>query len=201
MKHSICVLVATVILGCLPGGAQQKVIPGGELAATRQRPEQPAYTLPPGKVQLGGRYGGSVFEDSGKVQESAGAEILVGLPKNFAVYGEGGWNHGIEVRPLNLNLGRDFYDLGSGLQWSIPNRSRIVPYFRGGVGLIHLTASPTIGRWSYGDSGSRFARSLGAGVRVHLRDGYGFLVGLQSLDGPDLPSIVRTSFGFFYQFK
>ncbi|MCP5116607.1 MAG: porin family protein [bacterium] len=211
MKHSICVLLVAVFLGCLPGGAQQQW-PGGTAPAsqaqraerpnpTARQPELPRYALPPGKVQLGGLYGGSVFQNSGKVQDSIGAQVLVGLRKNLAVYGEGAWNRGIEVDPLKINLGSDFYDLGGGMQLSIPNRSRIVPYFRGGIGLIHLTDTPAFGRWSDGNSGSRFAGSLGAGVRVHLTDRYGFQVGLRGFDGPDVGSIVRTSVGFFYQFK
>ena len=211
MKHSICVL--WILLGCLPGGAQQTVSPDGELAAThsRQRNESlepaapqselPGYALPPGKVQVGGLYGGSVFQDDGKVQDSIGAQVLVGLRKNLAVYGEGAWNRGIEPHPLRINLGADFYDLGGGLQLSIPNRSRIVPYFRGGVGLVHLTATRAFGQWPHRKSGTQFGGSIGAGVRVHLTDRYGLLVELRGFDGPDVGSNVRTSAGFFYQFK
>ena len=190
MKHSICVLLVLAFLGCFAGEAQS------------QQTEQPQYGLLPGQVQLAGRFGGSYLHRSGgQVQPSLGGELLVGLPKNLALFAEGTRHSSVELGVWNLKLGSDLYDFGGGVEWNIPNRTRVTPYLRGGVGLVHVNSRLGFRQRELWVSGSNIAGSFGGGLRVHLREGYGLLVDLRAFQGPDLPWMTRTSFGFFYRFK
>lgn len=191
MKHSICVWI--IILGCIPA------IAAGQIAALA---EPPGYKLLPGKVQLAGLVGGSYLGAGvAETQGTVGGEVLVGLPHNFAFFAEGTRHNSINLGVLDLRLGTDLYDFGGGVEWNIPNPSRIVPYFRAGVGLLHGRAEARFGRYRFGLSGSRFAGNFGGGVRIHLKERFGLLVDFRAFDGPDVPWMVKTSFGFFYRFQ
>ena len=196
MKHLICVFM--IFLGCFPGEAQQQW-PGG---SERRRTEAPHYRLLPGKVQLAGRFGGSyLHRGAGRVQPSFGGELVVGLPHNLALFAEGTRHHSVDLGVRNLRLGADLYDLGGGVEWNIPNRTRVVPYLRGGAGLVHVNTRVGFHRHNFWASGSNFAGNLGVGLRIHLKENYGPLVDMRAFQGPDLPWMARTSFGFFYRFK
>jgi hypothetical protein len=120
--------------------------------------ELPSHALAPGKVQVGSLFGANNFRAMGEIKPSAGGEFLLGLPHNFAAYGDSAWNRvfgyratfrdgSCESQGIDLCIARasvNLYDLGGGLQWSIPNKTGIVPYFRGGLSWIHLTASAQV---------------------------------------------------------
>ncbi|MCP5119841.1 MAG: hypothetical protein GY953_54275 [bacterium] len=135
------------------------------------------------------------------MQPSFGGELVVGLPHNLALFAEGTKHNSVDLGVWNLRLGTDLYDLGGGVEWNIPNRTRVAPYLRGGVGLVHANARVRFRRHDLRVSGSNFAGNLGGGLRIHLRENYGFLVDVRAFQGPDLPWMARTSFGFFYRFK
>jgi len=172
-------------------------------------------TLPSGKVQVGILFGVNRFQVMGMAKPSAGGETLIGLPHNLAVHGDASWNrifglHGAGLAPSPQSPGIDsayvgadvnLYDAGSGLLWSIPNRTRIVPYLRGGGSLIRLTVGVRLGEQSFSDSGNRFAGSFGGGARVHMTRESGLLVDLRAFRGIDMLWLVRCGGGFFYQFK
>jgi hypothetical protein len=95
----------------------------------------------------------------------------------------------------------NLYQFGGGLQWSIPNRSRIVPYVRGGLSCVHLTASAKVGAQSWSGYGNRLAGTFGGGARLHISRSFGVLADVRAYYGIDMPWLVRVSSGFFYQFK
>lgn len=181
----------------------------------RDAPELPEYALPKGKVQIGGLVGANRFWAMGFAKPSLGGEVLYGLPNNLAVYGEGSWNRvfgfhawgfgGLCESPEfcipDASAGVNVYDLGGGLQWSIPNRTRLVPYVRGGPSWIHLGVGVRVDGLHVEASGDRFAGSFGGGVRVHLARKVGLVVDVRAFRGIDMPWLVKVSGGFFYQFK
>lgn len=171
------------------------------------------YALPKGGYQVGSLLGANRFWAMGFIKPSLGGEVLYGLPHNLAVYGDGSWNrafgyHGWDSGGLckwpglcATSAAVNLYDLGGGLQWSIPNQSRVVPYFRVGPSWIHLDVGARVDGLLVEASGDRFAGSFGAGVRVHLTRRFGLLVDARVFRGIDMPWLVRVSGGFFYQFK
>jgi hypothetical protein len=165
-------------------------------------PDRNRYALLPGEVQVGGLFGASYLASGiGQTQGLIGGEVVVGLPHNFAVFGEGAWHSGLDLGVWNIRLGTDLFDLGTGIEWTVPNRTPLVPYLRAGVSLIHIDAQARFGPWKYWVSGNKIAASLGGGVTVHLNDNFGFLFDIRGFDGSGLPVMVRTSVGFFYRFK
>ena len=177
--------------------------------------ELPSHALAPGKVQVGGLFGANNFRAMGETKPSAAGEFLLGLPHNLAAYGDGAWNRvfgyhvtfrdgSCESQGIDLCIARasvNFYDLGGGLQWSIPTRTRIVPYFRGGLSWIHLTGSAKVGAQSWDGYGNRLAGTFGSGIRVHVSRSFGVLADVRAFHGIDMPWLVRVSGGFFYQFR
>jgi hypothetical protein len=183
--------------------------PHGAWAADLPRPA-PA----PGKLQIGTLFGANSFWPTGEAQPSAGGEFVLGLPHNLGVYGDGGWNRvwkfrmaddrsresqGIDARTASASV--NLYDLGGGLQWNIPNRTRIVPYFRAGLSWIHPTAVANVGAQSWDGNANRLAGTFGGGIRVHASRNFGVITDLRVFHGIDMPSMVRVSGGFFYQFR
>ena len=165
-------------------------------------PDRNRYALLPGEVQVGGLFGASHLASGvGQTQGLIGGEVVVGLPHNFAVFGEGAWHSGIDLGVWNVRLGTDMYDLGTGIEWAIPNRTPIVPYLRAGVSLIHIDAQARFGPWRFWASGNKIAASFGGGATVHITDRYGFLFDIRGFDGSEMAGMVRTSIGFFYRFK
>ena len=179
----------------------------------RDAPSRSQYALPKGKYQIGGLLGANRFWAMGFTKPSLGGEALYGLPHNLAVHGDGSWNrtfgyHGWDFSGLCKGPGLcatsaavNLYDLGGGLQWSIPNRTRVLPYFQGGPSWIHLGVSARVDGLLVEASGDRFAGSFGGGVRGHLTRKFGLLVDARVFRGIDMPWLVRVSGGFFYQFK
>jgi hypothetical protein len=149
----------------------------------------------------------------GFTKPSFGGEVLYGLPHNLALLGDGSWNrtfgfHGADFSGLcklpgfcAASAAVNVYDLGGGLQWSIPTRTPVVPYFRGGPSWIHLGVRARVDGVRVEASGDRFAGSFGGGVRVHLTRKFGLLVDARVFRGMDMPWLVRVSGGFSYQFK
>lgn len=176
--------------------------------AGRQVPAAKKLTptiLPSGRVQVGGLLGVNRFQVMGRAEPSAGGEILIGLPHNLAVYGDASWNRIFRFRAagpaLNVSADVNLYDAGGGVLWSIPNRTRIVPYLRGGGSLIHLSAGARLGEQSFDSSANRFAGSFGGGARVHINKKFGLLGDVRAFRGINMLWLFRLSGGFFYQFK
>ncbi len=174
------------------------------------------YVLAPGEVQIGGLFGANRHEYRDETKPSARGEFLLGLPHSFAAYADGGWDHVIGFRltfydggreeqgsdPVIARASADLYHFGGGLQWSIPTRSRIVPYLQGGLGWAHLTGSAQVGAQSWSVSRDRVAGTFGCGAKVHVSRNFGVLADVRIFHGGhDLPRLVRVSGGFFYQFK
>jgi hypothetical protein len=175
----------------------------------------PRQAPAPVKAQIGTLFGANNFWQTGEAKPSAGGEFVLGLPHNLAAYGDGWWNRVWKFRVVDLDgswesQGIDartasalvnLYDLGGGLQWSIPNRTRIVPYFRAGLSWLHLTAIANVGGHSWDVNGNRLAGTFGGGIRVYASRNFGVITDLRVFHRTDIPSMVRVSGGLFYQFK
>lgn len=173
------------------------------------------YALAPGKVQISGLFGANRNEVRDETKPSARGEFLLGLPHSFAAYADGGWDHVIGFRltfhdgsgesqgsdPLTARASADLYHFGGGLQWSIPTRSRVVPYLQGGLGWVHATGSAQVGAQSWSASRNHVAGTFGCGAKVHVSRNFGVLADLRLLKGHDMTGLVRVSGGFFYQFR
>jgi hypothetical protein len=149
--------------------------------------ETAAYGLQRGSV---GVFGGGGFQVSGGAHPSVEGGLDVGLCKYLGLYGEGTY-----TLAYNANV-REFFG-GGGIMVAGTNRSRIVPFLRGGMDYGRLT----VFRWG----GMNVpAIRYGGGFDAYVTRHFGIetqVSGLRTVGNYGGDNIGFVTFGIFYRSK
>ena len=202
MKTLTLTLLAVLCLHVTPVVAQSEA----HQSPTPAGRETPDYALTAGGIELGGFGGLNVFKDTGQGAEpTLGGEFAVGLHRNFALYAEGAWNSVVAFKFSDVattEVSASVWDVSGGVQVSVPNKTRVVPYFRAGPSLVVISARAKLGGATIAsESLYEFATNLGGGAKVHINANLGVLVDIRGFRGPNVDWWGRATVGVFYQFK
>lgn len=166
----------------------------------RHAVEWPEYTLPPGKIEIGGIVGANVLNLVPQANPSVGGEVVVGLSHGFGLVGETSWNRLLGLNLPDGRVGAALYEAGGGLRWSPFRWNRLSPYVRAGASWVHVAVNASFGQREIGASTDRPGANLGFGARVYLSRRVGVVADFGAIQAGG-GWLSRFSTGFFCQIR